>query len=542
MQKPTRTCLLIVFCLLSSVFCPPAYANNITTSNVTINTQSTANKTCVVQFDISWQNSWRNPMNYDAAWVFVKYSTDGGSTWAHATLKASGTNPSGFSGGSGTGVDIIVPSEKKGAFIQRAAAGKGTVTATGVQLVWDWGADGLSQNSATPISLDTDLRVKVFAVEMVYVGTGSFYIGDGNGVTQATGALHQIDMTGVKIGTLLEQTIRGDATYDDSTLNSGIGIQGDGGLDTNYDGIIENPNFPTGYNASYVMKYEISQGQYRDFLNTLTRAQQNSRVSSNVSLDAPENIYVMSNSAAVSNRNGICAPAFGNGTASPITFGCDLNGDGIYNEAFDGEWIACNWLSWADLVAYADWAALRPMTELEFEKACRAVISKVLGEYAWGNIGITTTNSVRSGTNGTSSEIAGSPESGQNGLCDYNNNAIGGPLRCGFAAGSNTTRAQAGSSYYGVMELSGNLWERAVTLGNATGRNFTGLNGDGSLDTNGNANVANWPGINAVGAGFRGGDWSNIGAYAQVSNRVKAANTVATRDNNSGGRLVRTAT
>ena len=113
MQKPTRTCLLIVFCLLSSVFCPPAYANNITTSNVTINTQSTANKTCVVQFDISWQNSWRNPMNYDAAWVFVKYSTDGGSTWAHATLKASGTNPSGFSGGSGTGVDIIVPSEKK---------------------------------------------------------------------------------------------------------------------------------------------------------------------------------------------------------------------------------------------------------------------------------------------------------------------------------------------------------------------------------------------------------------------------------------------
>ena len=31
------------------------------------------------------------------------------------------------------------------------------------------------------------------------------------------------------------------------------------------------------------------------------------------------------------------------------------------------------YISWPDLLAYADWAALRPITELEYEKAARGV-------------------------------------------------------------------------------------------------------------------------------------------------------------------------
>jgi formylglycine-generating enzyme required for sulfatase activity len=41
-----------------------------------------------------------------------------------------------------------------------------------------------------------------------------------------------------------------------------------------------NPYYPVGFRGFYTMKYEISQVQYRDFLNTLTRAQQQERVAS----------------------------------------------------------------------------------------------------------------------------------------------------------------------------------------------------------------------------------------------------------------------
>jgi formylglycine-generating enzyme required for sulfatase activity len=42
-----------------------------------------------------------------------------------------------------------------------------------------------------------------------------------------------------------------------------------------------------------------------------------------------------------------------------------------------------NILSWFDVAAYLDWAALRPMTELEFEKVCRGPENRIAGEYAW---------------------------------------------------------------------------------------------------------------------------------------------------------------
>ena len=52
----------------------------------------------------------------------------------------------------------------------------------------------------------------------------------------------------------------------------------------------------------------------------------------------------------------IRAPASGNGTTDPVVFGCDLNGNGVLNEATDGEWVAMSYLTWMDLCAYADWA------------------------------------------------------------------------------------------------------------------------------------------------------------------------------------------
>jgi len=300
------------------------------------------------------------------------------------------------------------------------------------------------------------------------------------------------------------------------------------------------------------MKYEITQGQYCEFLNTLSRAQQVNRVATAIGTNntSVTNIYVMpgTNIAPTSyNRNGIaCASTIP--ATTPVTFGCDYNANGIFNEADDGQWIVCNFTSWSDLCAYASWAGLRPMTELEFEKACRGPLTPVAGEYAWGSTGLTQATSISN--IGTNNEIA---SNSGNGLCVYGNAAnVKGPLRAGFATSSNTTRSQSGASYYGVMELSGNLWERPVSvMGSQSGTTlstFAGTHGLGSLSTDGYATNSDWPGYSsgkvtgASGSGYRGGNWYDDGYNnARVSDRNIAAFAYNARGYSYGLRCVRTA-
>ena len=103
------------------------------------------------------------------------------------------------------------------------------------------------------------------------------------------------------------------------------------------------------------------------------------------------------------------------------------------------------------------------------------------------------------------------------------------------------TRAGTGSSWLGIMELGGNLAERVVTIGNAMGRLFTGLHGDGSLDASGFADVGNWPPADGDGAGSRGGSWSSAASETRVSDRSFAAQTLSNRVSYAGFRCVRTA-
>ena len=101
------------------------------------------------------------------------------------------------------------------------------------------------------------------------------------------------------------------------------------------------------------------------------------------------------------------------------------------------------------------------------------------------------------------------------------------------------------------MDMSGNVYERPITVGNSTGRSFTGTHGDGVLDGNGNANVSNWPTAGAagtIGAGFRGGYFFTgnpaTDEFLRVSSRANAS-AVRTNDHrgyaDAGGRGIRTA-
>lgn len=439
-----KYCLLFFMCLLSSVFyllVDKAAANNIAVLNVSLENESLSQKTANVQFDISWDNSWRTVTNYDAAWVFIKYSTNAGLSWNHATLKTSGTNPMGFYQGTGTPLDIIVPMDKKGAFLQRFTAGSGSVSTSSIQFVWDYGADGVIDTST--------VRVKVFAIEMVYIPAGAFYIGSGGTETSVfytypttTNPYLINSEDAISVGTTNGNLYYSSGTYD--YPSSTLGGDQAGPIPA---------AFPKGYAAFYMMKYRISQGQYANFLNTLTPAQASTKYPNKVN-----------------DISGI----------HPNYFASHPDED--YGN-----------LSWADNIAYTYWAALRPFTELEFEKAAKGPSFPKANKYVSEHTSMTPATTI-----------------------------------------SDTRRdCNCGESYYGVMGL-GNSLERAVTVGNSTGRAFIGSHGNGTLTGTGDADfsvVTDWPRIGALGTGDR---WSC------TSDRYYAAVTDSTRVEIFGGRAVRT--
>jgi hypothetical protein len=181
---------------------------------------------------------------------------------------------------------------------------------------------------------------------------------------------------------------------------------------------------------------------------------------------------------------------------------------------------------------------MRPMTELEFEKAARGTINAVSGEYAWGTA---------SGTNATGVTLAGAVNElpSPSGAHVAWNSGVPGPLRGGSFASLNyggASRILSGGSYFGVLELSGNVREQAITVGNTQGRSFDGLHGDGAVDSNGEANVTNWPANSTgTGVGFRGGSWSEATARSRVSDRNNATTAPGSRGSSNGGRGVRIA-
>ena len=490
--------LLLCMILLVSI---KGFANNVSISNCSLTGQNVTSHYIMVKFDISWENSWRTssaPNNWDAAWVFVKYRVGTGA-WQHAWLNNTGhINPAGSTISAGL-LNPALPFDSianpgMGTFIYRNADGTGTFSKTGVQLRWNYGASGISDNST--------IDIRVYAIEQVYVPQGSFSAGSGG---TESGAFYKYPAT----------TNYYQITSEDAII---VGTEADNlyyaltapGISGDRLGPIRSP-FPKGYNAFYCMKYEISQQEYVDFLNNLTTAQSSNRYSS----------------ASTGYRYGISVS------------------NGIYHT--NNPFVACNWVSWADVAAYLDWSGLRPMTELEFEKACRGTKSAVPNEFAWGTTGIANNLYTLSNmgeiyeniTDNYSITVGNAAYSNTTPL----NGSISGPVRVGIFAGNvlNSGRVSSGATYYGIMEMSGNLDERTVTVGNPTGRAFTGIHGDGMLSEAGDANATLWPGTDGLGVGFRCGNWYVNNSTLQVSNRYYAATNSILRGGTYGGRGVRSA-
>ena len=165
---------------------------------------------------------------------------------------------------------------------------------------------------------------------------------------------------------------------------------------------------------------------------------------------------------------------------------------------------------------------------------------RVTGEYPWGDTNINAYNSTTVLNPLQPTEIANTV---LNGRCAYalgSSSGLYGPLKVGVFATASSGRSSAGAAYYGAMEMGGNVWERAVTVANASGVAFNGTLGDGTLTSIGDANQATWPSVTtATGIGNRGGEYVSPGTYVRTSDRSFAGTTNATRNYTFGGRGVR---
>ena len=449
------------------------FGNNVQITNVSVSGSN-------ISFRISWENSWRitnqAPFNWDAVWVIVKRkdcaSTDG---WRHVHISK---NVSDHTAGDPLMVETVPDS--MGVFIHLKRDSSGNISNIPVTLKMVGVPNGVYD-------------FKVIGIEMVYIPQDSFWIGD------ATSAYHFY-----KRGTPgnAPYLINGEGSLTIGTNNGQL-------YATNYITAQTLPaysspgsGFPKGYNAFYVMKYEITQGQYVDFLNSIASDQ-------------------AANRGFTVNANRVnIAGSWPNYTTN-------------YPHR------AITRISWSDILAYLDWVGLAPMTEFDFEKICRGPRPPVVGEYAWGTTAIVDANTLSN--DGTPQETHSVSIPTGSGIANFGNSSVLGPVRVGFAAKSGTTREQAGASYYGVMELSGNVWEWVVPF-NTNVTTFTGLHGNGEITTSlsppaGNHDVPNWPARGNI----RGGSWADVALRLRVSDRGQLNNsyTNTTRGISIGGRGLR---
>jgi len=331
-------------------------------------------KTAIIQFDIAWSGSWRHDVNHDAVWVFFKARLDGQTEWKPVRLAADKVlNPMGYGQKDGLTLDFMVPAGDDGfagLFVRRADHGMGNVDATGLTAIWDL--------TALPeIKKDTKVAIKAYGLRMVYVAEGSYYLGTGGDETyafyQCQPKRKQAAETERIVNATSTMVVREQRNLDVEfppyhVTNSAAIPTGKQpgklwarGAEPEEGGEIP-ATFPNGYKGFYMMLGPIPQAAYAYFLSSLPP-------------ELATYHHEEGNHAMDSGWAGSIAKV-PNDTEYPYQF-------------FHGRLksICTWWLKWDDCATFAAWAGLRPMTELENEKALRGPrypVPSEAGHSFWG--------------------------------------------------------------------------------------------------------------------------------------------------------------
>ena len=503
---------LILFALsflLAAARPPTASAAELRVSDGTVVVED---GTAYVEVNVSWRLSWHKNTNWDAAWLFVKMPAG----WCGGTplpLAPAGHRLLQNRHPDQPAPAFSVPEDGRGAFVYRDAVSQDADP--GARGPNDW---RLRLQVALPDGMvpgDLPETVDVYGVEMVHVPDGPFAVGD----PRPRGASPKHSFFRATTDTTAAPPYRitsagaipvcdgpGSLCYRRAERSFERGREGD------FEGPIP-AAYPNGYGAFYLMKYEVTQGQYAAFLNDVGRC------------GAPD-------------RTLLGHPDYRYRGAIEMA----EEGYGFVARRPDR---TCHYLSWDDAAAFADWAALRPMTELEYTKAARGPAEPVAGEFAWGTTTIAHGDTVFAADATVAASEAGGDEyvrgnasyrpvdaetsrlvggDGSDGVLRvdvfetraYALDVDGGANRSRFAS----RREASGAGYYGTIGLSGSLSERVITATDAAGRRFQGTHGDGRLGYPASADVEDWPGPRGAGLGMRGGSDGRPPSFLQVADRT----------------------
>jgi formylglycine-generating enzyme required for sulfatase activity len=483
-----RLCIKIYLTLVLSVFyCTSLFGTDLRIDGLTWYIESFPQvNTSYCVFNIQWDNSWSNSKNHDAAWVFLKYVRHNEEA-IHTFLAPEGVKIITDHSRKNEQYMIKVAKDNRGFFIYPLGSYRGKVHLT-LRVAIDVSNIASPGSSQSFRSFDTEL--KAFGIEMVHIPSAKFYLGEPDStIAKKFNALYQSTPEGKHNGLFEIKDERQEITV------------GQGGLlysaaNTRFQGDMKGTvsrEFPKGVNSFFCMKYELTQGQYAEFLNTLSPSQTATR--SNI---GGRTYYQLRGSIRYNGERYTC----------------------------ENPKRPCNFLSWDDAMAYADWACLRPMTELEYVKAARGTEVPKPKTFPWG----------------TDSKEKLQRHVSQAGDLELLNGMNEAEL-------SEQNKEIFGASWYWVMDLAGSLWERVITIGDEVGRKFTGLHGDGVITFYGNANVIGWPagmeeagGFGFLGGGFytRDRSYHEYNPFSPVSYRVYGAWSGGGRTESYGSRFVRT--
>ncbi len=437
--KPKASFLVVVFALF---FINAVFSTNLRIEQEEILIREDATGPYLTYLlTVTWENSWKNQRNHDAVWLFFKIGNQNNTL--HARVMKEGHQYYESINSKGPRPNFYVPEDQIGLFLSPSLEYRGSIK---WRLSIRLELETLEQLQGGIFS--GEYFGKAFGLEMVYIPEGAFTLGDPDSKAPYFASFYESNENGephslFSVDSESEITVapqRGSLYY--KTNQSPYRGDQQGPIPSEY---------PKGYRSFYIMKYELLQGQYAEFLNALSDDQTQNRAN-------------FSGKEYYAQRGSITIEKGKYSASKPLR--------------------PANYCSWDDGMAYADWAGLRPITEFEYTKAARGPKKPIASEFPWG----------------TESRISIQRYINLEGDLDMAEGLEESML-------SNDNLELFGASHYWVMDLSGSLWERVITLGHHKGRSFVGSHGDGMLSEYGFATNKDWPiGMGGDGGiGFRGG-------------------------------------
>lgn len=247
--------LIFVCCSLH-----PLWASNLKITNVSFTGSPTdkSNPSLFVYVTLRWENSWNNEKNKDGVWLFFKMNHQNDiRSQRHVNVKKTGHYLVHNYANNKVTPGFYIPDHAAGVLVYPEQKLRGSIH-------WRLKFE-LNLAELNGIDFSNVVFGKAFGIEMVHIPEGAFYAGESDTIQQARASAFYDYSTKQHIYIESEKSIavgknKGDIFYQNSEAPQYRGdVQG-----------TVSDQFPKGYNSFWIMKYELNQGQYVEFLNSIS--------------------------------------------------------------------------------------------------------------------------------------------------------------------------------------------------------------------------------------------------------------------------------